>query len=151
MFKKAVFLGKILYTLTPLVFSLLFVIGTLGNILVAYVTLTPSTNRFTTRPIHSMLVLNLAAADLVYLVSSLPYQVSELRYLVVVLSWPSTIFTAKFCFNYFWKLFFKTREGLSGQLWLAIRKLWSVAEEVISVCAQFKRCQRYGVAVLPAA
>ena len=70
--------GRVLAITTPISFASLFFIGIVGNILVAYVTLSPTSNRFTTRPIHSVLVLNLAAADLVYLLSSLPYQVSIL-------------------------------------------------------------------------
>ena len=58
----------------PIVISLLLAVGLFGNILVVYVSVT--TQRVVKHPVHSLLVLNLAVADLIYLLASAPYQVS---------------------------------------------------------------------------
>jgi len=57
------------------VIGLLLTIGLLGNVLVVYVSMT--TKRIVKHPVHSLLVLNLAVADLIYLMASAPYQVSH--------------------------------------------------------------------------
>ncbi|XP_078483758.1 galanin receptor type 1-like [Ciona intestinalis] len=56
----------------PIVIGVVLFIGLVGNSLVIYVTVT--TQRAIKHPVHSMLVLNLAAADLTYLIASAPYQ-----------------------------------------------------------------------------
>jgi len=58
---------------TPIIFGILLLLGLFANVFVAYVTIT--TKRIIKHPLHSLLVLNLAAADLLYLFSSALYQV----------------------------------------------------------------------------
>ena len=55
-------------------------IGLIGNSLVIYISAT--SDRIINQPVHSLLVVNLAVSDLVYLISSAPYQV---RYLEILL------------------------------------------------------------------
>ncbi|CAK8694875.1 unnamed protein product [Clavelina lepadiformis] len=57
----------------PVVISILLLLGLVGNFLVIFVTF--KTERVIKHPVHSMLVMNLAVADLVYLLSSAPYQI----------------------------------------------------------------------------
>ena len=56
----------------PTTIGVLLLVGFIGNLIVIYVTIT--TKRVAKHPLHSLLVLNLAVADLVYLFSSAPYQ-----------------------------------------------------------------------------
>ena len=65
---------NVLEVATPIVFGILLFLGFLANIFVAYVTIT--TKRLSMHPLHSLLVLNLAAADVLYLFSSALYQVN---------------------------------------------------------------------------
>ena len=58
----------------PIVITSLLVVGVLGNSLVIWVTFT--TERVIKHRVYSILVVNLAVADLIYLLASGPYQVS---------------------------------------------------------------------------
>jgi len=71
-------------------------IGLIGNGLVIYISAT--SDRIINQPVHSLLVVNLAASDLVYLISSAPYQVmvDKTQYAANLLDRPqSTISTSR--------------------------------------------------------
>lgn len=58
----------------PVIIAIILVFGLIGNALVVYVTII--TKRTAKHPIHSLFVLNLAAADVLFLLVCAPYRVS---------------------------------------------------------------------------
>ena len=77
-FKGYMTATSVVEVVTPIVFGTLLFLGLFANAFVAYVTIT--TKRISKHPLHSLLVLNLAAADLLYLFSSALYQVGKTSY-----------------------------------------------------------------------
>ena len=74
LYEKYQHLSVVAAMVAQIVIGSLLGVGLIGNGLVIYISAT--SDRIINQPVHSLLVVNLAVSDLIYLVSSAPYQVS---------------------------------------------------------------------------